>query len=61
LFGKQQRQKVKMTKTEKRVEIFKSGMKVLSEDSKDYIHKLTHILLLVEHPPVYPYGRIYKK
>ena len=43
-----------MTKAEKRVRDFSSGMKKLGNDSRNYIHKLTHVLFLVEQSPVCP-------
>jgi len=43
-----------MTKTERRFRDFSSGMKKLSNGSQNYIHKLAHILFLVEQPPVCP-------
>ena len=43
-----------MTKAEQRIRCFTSGMKKLGNDSRDYIHKLAHVLFLVEQPPVCP-------
>jgi hypothetical protein len=43
-----------MTKTEQRIRAFSSGMKKLDNHSRNYIHRLTQILFLAEHPPVYP-------
>ena len=43
-----------MTDSEQRLVDFSSGMKKLGNDSRDYIHKLTQVLFLVEKPPVYP-------
>jgi hypothetical protein len=43
-----------MTKTERRIKTFSSGIKKLGNHSLDYIHKLTQVLFLVEHGPVYP-------
>ena len=43
-----------MTDAEQRLVDFSSGMKKLGNDSRNYIHKLTHVLFLVEQPPVYP-------
>jgi len=43
-----------MTKSEQRLKAFSSGMKNLSKNSRNYIHKLTHVLLLVKEPPVCP-------
>jgi len=43
-----------MTKAERRISDFSSGMKKLDDNSLTYIHKLTQVLFMVEHPPVYP-------
>jgi len=43
-----------MPKKEQRIREFSSGMKKLGNDSRSYIHKLTHVLQLVERPPVCP-------
>jgi len=43
-----------MTKTGGRIKTFSSGIKKLSNHSLDYIHRLTQILFMVEHPPIYP-------
>jgi hypothetical protein len=43
-----------MTKAERRINDFSSGIKQLSDESRNYIHKLTHVLHLVEKPPIYP-------
>jgi len=41
-----------MTKAEQRIRSFKSGMKKLGDNNKEYISKLTHVLFFVEQPPV---------
>ena len=41
-----------MTRSEKRLRDFSSGMKKLGGDSRNYIHKLTRFLFLAEQPPV---------
>jgi hypothetical protein len=41
-----------MTKTERRIRTFSSGMRKLDNNSINYIHWLTQVLFLVEHPPV---------
>jgi len=43
-----------MTKSERRIGDFSSGIKKLNNHSLNYIHKLTQVLFMVEHPPVYP-------
>ena len=43
-----------MTKTDRRIKDFTSGINKLSNGSKSYIHKLSHILLLIEKIPVNP-------
>jgi hypothetical protein len=43
-----------MDKAERRIKIFSSGLKKLNNNSLDYIHGLTQVLFMVEHPPVYP-------
>lgn len=43
-----------MVKTDRRIRDFSSGIKNLSNDSQNYIHKLSHILLLIEKLPVHP-------
>ncbi|MDR2716552.1 MAG: hypothetical protein LBB89_00605 [Treponema sp.] len=43
-----------MTKAEWRIKDFSSGIKKLSNHSRNYIRQLTHVLFLVEQPPVYP-------
>ena len=43
-----------MTNAEQRLVDFSSGMKKLGDDSRNYIHKLTQVLFLVERPPIYP-------
>jgi hypothetical protein len=43
-----------MTKAELRISNFSSGVRKLDEKSLSYIHKLTQVLFMVEHPPVYP-------
>jgi hypothetical protein len=45
-----------MTKTERRISAFSSGVKKLSNHSLDYIHGLTQVLFMVEHLPVYPFS-----
>jgi len=43
-----------MTKAELRISNFSSGVRKLNNKSLSYIHKLTQVLFMVEHPPVYP-------
>jgi len=43
-----------MTKTERRISDFSSGMRKLDVKSLSYIRKLTQVLFTVEHPPIYP-------
>jgi hypothetical protein len=43
-----------MTKAELRISNFSSGVRKLDDKSLSYIHKLTQVLFMVEHPPVYP-------
>jgi hypothetical protein len=43
-----------MTKAERRINNFSSGVRKLDDKSLSYIHKLTQVLFMVEHPPVYP-------
>jgi len=43
-----------MTKSERRIGDFSSGIKKLNNHSLNYIHKLTQVLFMVEHPPVCP-------
>jgi hypothetical protein len=43
-----------MSKIGRRIKTFSSGIKKLDYYSLDYIHRLTQVLFLVEHPPVYP-------
>jgi hypothetical protein len=43
-----------MTKTERRIRDFSSGIRKLGNHSRNYIHQITHVLFLVEQPPVYP-------
>ena len=43
-----------MTEAEHRIRAFSLGMKKLGNDSRNYLHKLAHVLFLVEQPPVYP-------
>ena len=51
-----------MTKPERRIRDFSLGMKKLGKDSRGYIHKLAHVLLLVEKPPVCPVeGKYFQK
>ena len=54
LFPKKCRKGAAMTKDERRIRDFSSGMKNLGDDSRDYIHRLTNALFLVEQPPVCP-------
>jgi len=37
-----------MTKTERRIKNFSSGLKKLGNDNQNYIHKITHDLFLIE-------------
>jgi hypothetical protein len=46
-----------MTKTERRIRDFSSGMRKLDNHSLNYIHSLTQVLFMVEHLPVYPAAR----
>jgi hypothetical protein len=46
-----------MVKAERRIKKFSSGIKKLSNHSMDYIHRLTQVLFMVEHPPIYPFER----
>ncbi|WP_461257163.1 hypothetical protein [Treponema sp. R80B11-R83G3] len=43
-----------MNKAERRINDFSSGVKKLNTNSVNYIHKLTQVLFMVEHQPVYP-------
>jgi len=43
-----------MTKAERRISDFSSGMKKLNVKSLSYIHRLTQVLFTVEHSPIYP-------
>jgi len=43
-----------MTKSERRIGDFSSGIKKLNNHSLNYIHKLTQVLFMVEHPLVCP-------
>jgi len=43
-----------MTKSERRIGDFSSGIKKLNNHSLNYIHKLTQVLFMIEHPPVCP-------
>ena len=43
-----------MTKTEQRVRNFSSGLKNLSENSQDYMNKLTQNLYFIEQATVFP-------
>jgi len=43
-----------MTKAERRINDFSSGMRKLENNSLSYINRLTQALFMVEHPPVYP-------
>jgi cob(I)alamin adenosyltransferase len=51
-----------MIKAERRIKTFSSGIKKLDNNSLNYIHRLTQVLFMVEHPPVYPVeeGKIYE-
>jgi len=42
-----------MTKAERRINNFSSGISKLDDKSLNYIHKLTHVLFMFEHLPVY--------
>ena len=46
-----------MTKAERRIRAFSSGMKKLGDDSRNYIHRLTRALFLAEQPPFNPAGK----
>jgi cob(I)alamin adenosyltransferase len=46
-----------MTKTERRIKTFSSGIKKLENHGLNYIHRLTQVLFLVERPLVYPAAR----
>jgi cob(I)alamin adenosyltransferase len=46
-----------MVKAERRIKTFSSGIKKLSNNSLEYIHRLTQVLFMVEHPLGYPVGR----
>ena len=43
-----------MTRVEKRIRDFSLGMKKLGDDSRNYLHKLTYTLFLVEQTPMHP-------
>jgi hypothetical protein len=43
-----------MTKAERRIRDFSSGMRKLDDKSLNYIHKLTQVLFMFEHPSIYP-------
>jgi len=43
-----------MTKTERRTKDFSSGLKKLSDENRNHICNLTHILFLIERPADYP-------
>jgi len=43
-----------MTKTEQRIKDFSSQMKKLGNDSRNYTHKLTQVLFLVEKSLICP-------
>jgi len=43
-----------MTKSERRIKDFSSGLKKLGNDNQDYIHKLTGDLFLIEKFPACP-------
>jgi hypothetical protein len=43
-----------MSKEERRIRDFSSGIRKLGEDSRNYLHRLTQALFLVEQPPVCP-------
>lgn len=42
-----------MTKAEQRIRDFSSGMKKLSENSRNYIYELTYTLSLVKQTPAF--------
>jgi hypothetical protein len=42
-----------MTKAECRINAFSSGIRKLNDNSLSYIHKLTKVLFMVEHQPIY--------
>jgi hypothetical protein len=46
----------KMTKEERRLKEFASGLANLGEYSRDYLHNLTKALFFIEKPPVSPIG-----
>jgi hypothetical protein len=46
-----------MTKTEQRIINFSSGIRKLNDKSLSYIHKLTKVLFMVEHQPIYPMSK----
>jgi len=43
-----------MTKAERRIRDFSSGLKKLSDKSQNYINKLAHNLFLIEQSSAYP-------
>jgi len=43
-----------MTKAERRISDFSSGVRKLDVKNLSYIRKLTQVLFMVEHPTVYP-------
>jgi len=43
-----------MTKAERRISDFSSGMRKLNDKNLSYIHNLTQVLFMVEHSPGYP-------
>ncbi|MDR0455685.1 MAG: hypothetical protein LBH20_03250 [Treponema sp.] len=47
-----------MTKEERRIRDFLWGMKKLGGRSRRYIHQLTHVLFMVEQPPVPPVKKV---
>ena len=53
IFRKTQKRRT-MTKAELRINNFSSGVRKLDDKSLSYIHKLTQVLFMVEHPPFYP-------
>jgi len=43
-----------MTKEQRRIRDFSSGIKKLGDESRNYIGKLTQVMFLIEQPPVFP-------
>jgi len=46
-----------MTRTNRRIKEFSSGITKLNADSRNYIQKLTSILFFVEQPLVHPFSK----